>query len=185
MDPDKNKRNPSFPRHVKCPASIIKGLTVHKMFWTPVSVLPPSGGWCGGNLSAIWTRGRNLPGTIRLLACLGGCRLFWCSAPGAAPNPPPSSKRFHTGMRRTAPHSPLFPAGAARSIAAGVVARFPSQRCPGFRRSKSLAPGSCTETTDFPLFSLQVTGDQRQTLRLNPFGPWLGTCLQSIRREAD
>ena len=156
MDPDKKKRNPSFPRHVKCPASIIKGLTVHKIFWTPVSVLSSSGssGFCGCAVTA----GR-----------LSG----W---PGARP---PSSKRFHTGMLRTAPHSPLFPAGAARSIAAGVVARFPSQRCPGFRRSKSLAPGSCTATTDFPLFSLQVTGDQRQTLRLNPFGPWLGTCLQS------
>ena len=122
-------------------------------------------------LVCIWTRGKNLPGTIRLLACLGGCRLFWCSAPGAAP--PLLPRRGFTLECPELPPLPLFPAGAARSIAAGVVARLLSQRRPGFMRSKWLASGSCTETINFPLFNLQVTGDQRQTLRLNPFGCWL------------
>ena len=84
-------------------ASIIKGLTETQ------DILASNVGlvffWWVVRWQLVCICGRDLPGTIHLLACLGGCPLFWCSAPGAAP-PPPSSKRCHTGVRRTAPLSP-------------------------------------------------------------------------------
>ena len=139
---------------------LIEGFTEHKIFWTPVLVLSSSGRWCGGSLSARCPE--------QLVSCgPGGCLPFWSLVQRAGRPPPPPSFTLECAEL---PPLPLFP---ACSIDGGIVAWLPSQRRPGFRRSKLLAPGSCTETTNFPLFNLQVRGDQCQTLQLNPFGWWL------------
>ena len=93
-------------------------------------VLPPSGRW-GGWGCCLLVCVCKVPGTIGVMTRPGGGH--HSGAARLLPAPPPSVKRFHTGMYRTTPTLPLPP---ACSIAGGGVAWLPSQCRLGFRRSK-------------------------------------------------
>ena len=104
-------------RHIDV-ASIIKGLTETQ------DILDSYVGlvffWWVVRWQLVCICGRNLPGTIRILACLGGCPLFWCNAPGAAP--PSFLEEWSHWSAQNCPHSALVP---GRFIAGGSVARPP------------------------------------------------------------
>ena len=133
MDLEENKKKwiqltPNMLMYCK----LIKGLTVHKIFWTPVSVRSSSGRWCGCSAAYLSVR---CPG--QWVSCgPGGCLPFWCSGRAAAPLLP------WRGSQLECPELPVFP---ARSIARGVVALLPNQRRHGFRRSKWSVPNFVTE----------------------------------------
>ena len=97
-------------------------------------------------------------GPGRLVSCTGA-------------HPPSFLEEIHIwNAQNSHPHSPC-PRPASQLEAVSLCS--PASAAPGSGGQGDQLPCSCTETTNFSLFNLQVTGDQCQTLRLNPFGCWL------------